>query len=126
MSRQFSFRTDNGTGSTILPVTDTSYFTPELTTGATDAEVYLEFYSDADATTTVTPTAGTVTISGSPMGNNYLAASSNNIIQASQVESGDSSYTPAVLDGLTVRARITLAGITGATHMRAILFKYGS
>ncbi len=126
MSRQFNFRTDNGTGTTILPISDTSFFTPELTTGATDAEVYFEFFSDAAGTTPVTPTAGTITVSGSPLGNNYLAASSNNVIQATQVEAGDSSYTPPVLDGLTVRARIVLDGITGATYMKAVLFKYGS
>lgn len=126
MSRQFSFRTDNGSGSTILPVADVSYFTQELTTGATNAEVYFEFYSDATGETPATPTAGTITVSGSPLGNNYLAASSDNVVQATQVEAGDSSYTPPVLDGLTVRARITLSGITGATHMRAVLFKYGS
>ena len=125
MSRRFFFRTDDGEGTTILPVSDTSFFTQELTIGATDAEVYLEFYNDAQGQTPVTPTAGTITVSGSPLGNNYLAATGN-VIQADQVEAGDSSYTPAVLDGLTVRARITLAGITGATHCRAVLFKHGS
>lgn len=125
MARRFFFRTNNGTGSTILPVADGSYFTENLTIGKTDAEVYFEFYSDSEGTTPVTPTAGTITVSASPLGNNYLAASSGNVVQAAQVEAGNSSYTPPVLDGLTARARITLSGITGATHMRAVLFKHG-
>lgn len=125
MARRFFFRTNNGTGTTILPVADGSYFTEDLTIGKTDAEVYLEFYSDAAATTPVTPTGGTITLSASPLGNNYLAAGSNPVIQATDVETPDSSYTPPVLDGLTSKARITFSGITGATHCKAVLFKHG-
>lgn len=125
MSRRFFFRTDNGAGTTILPVTDTSYFTEDLTVGSTESEVYFEFYSDSAATTPVTPSAGTITVSASPLGNNYLAASSNSTVQASSVETPNSSYTPPTVDGLSVKARITLAGITGATHMKAVLFKHG-
>lgn len=125
MARRFFFRTNNGQGSTILPVADGSFFTEDLTIGKTDAEVYLEFYSDANATTPVTPTGGEITISARPMENNYLLAGSNATIQAVDVKTPDSTYTPPVIDGLSTKARITFSGITGASYCKAILFKHG-
>ena len=122
MARQYSFR--DGSGNTVFATSNGNYFTEDLRIGVANAEIYYEFYSDAAGTTPVTPTGGTIVASGTPLGNNYLEAGQNATTQASQVEVGDSTYTPPVLDGLVIKARVALSGIAGAAYMRATLYKH--
>lgn len=121
--REYAFKTS--TGSEVIPVSNGSYFTDLLSRGLDQAEFYIEFYSDASGLTAATPTAGTITVAGSPLGNNYLSDQANLTVQASACGTPNSTYTPPVLDGLSRRGRMILTGITGATHCRAILFKRG-
>lgn len=114
----------NATGGVILPVSNTSFTTELLQISTDESEIYFEFYNDANGNTAVTPTAGTIVTSGSAIGDQFLEASQNATTQASTVSTPNATYTPPVLDGLVERARITLSGITGATHMRAKIFKH--
>ena len=110
--------------SEIITIADGDFFTNGLPITEDEAEVYFEFFSDASANTPVTPTAGTIVTAGRPMEHNYLAASSNATTQASECGTPNSAYTPPILDGKMNRSRITLSGITGATHMKAQVFKH--
>lgn len=121
IARKYPFK--GADGSEIFAVTDGEYFTETLQEDISEAELYFEFYSDASGATVADPTGGTIASAGSPLGGNYLAAGSNSTTQASAC-GVEATYTPPVLDGLTVKGRITLASITGATHMRAVMFKH--
>ena len=121
MAITYEFKSGNDT---VLPTIDGEYFTGVMYTDYTQADVYFEFYSDADGTMPVTPTAGTISIAGSPMGNAYLAASTNPVVSALGVSHPNATYEPPTIDGRSVKARITLSGITGAAYMRAIVYKH--
>lgn len=120
MAQRIYFK--DSTGSTIIPVADGSFFTDQLKASQDEAEVYFSFYSDADATTPVNPTAGTLTVYGEYEQGFFLEANGG-VVQANTVISPISTYTPPVMDGLSLRARVDVSGVTGATHMRALVFK---
>ena len=114
-------------GSDILPVTGTFYtaLISNLDANRFDNwQFYIEFFSDAGATIPVTPTAGTIDVAASPMGNNYLTASNVATIQANACSSPNSSYTPPAAEGAMARGRIILSGITGAVTCRAIFRRF--
>lgn len=123
MGRRYNFRTAGG--SSILPVADGDYFTNLLDPSYNDGQVYLEFYNSSDDardfTNAVTPTAGTIVINATPLGNVYIRDSDSETITASTVSSPDGTYTPPVIAGSAVRARVTLDSIAGATHCRIVL-----
>ena len=123
MARRYNFKTTSG--SSVLPTTSGDYFTDALDPSFNDGQVYLEFFNSAgDAgtfTNAVTPTGGTVTVSASPLGNAYLRDANSVIIIASTVSIPSATYTPPVISGAAVRARVTLTGITGATHCRIVI-----
>ena len=123
MARRYNFRTSGG--NSILPVTDGDYFTNALDSSYNDGQVYLEFFNNEnDArnfTNAVTPTAGTITVSASPLGNAFLRDADSVTISAPAVAIPDATYTPPVISGAAIRARVTLTGITGATHCRIVI-----
>ncbi len=123
MARRYNFKTT--AGSSILPVTDGEYFTDNLSPSFNDGQVYLEFFnSSSDAgtfTNAVTPTGGTITVSASPLGNVFLRDADSVTISAPTVAVPDATYTPPVISGAAVRARVNLNGITGATHCRIVI-----
>lgn len=119
-AKRYNFLSDSG--ELPISVADGSFETQKIDVDYSLYEVYIEFFSDADLKTPVTPTAGTISVSASPLGNNYIEASENSIISASEVQAGESSYLPAVIDGLISRARITFSGVTGAPYARAVLY----
>lgn len=82
--------------------------------------VYIEFYSDAEGTVPVTPTAGTVTISGRPMANNYIDLGT---ITATQAITPTSTYTPVLYNGLVTMGRVTFTGVTGAAYARVTYWR---
>tara|TARA_R110002020_G_scaffold475890_1_gene713747 strand:+ start:19371 stop:19757 length:387 start_codon:yes stop_codon:yes gene_type:complete len=123
MGRRYNFKTS--AGSSILPVTDGDYFTDTLDPSYNDGQVYLEFFNSSDDardfTNAVTPTGGTIVVNGSPLGNVFIRDSNSETINATTVSSPDGTYTPPVISGAAVQARVTLASIAGATHCRIVI-----
>jgi len=115
----------NAQGRIVLDATSAEFFYTDITKGLTSqSEVYIEFFSDVDGNTPVTPTGGTVTIEASPMGNSYLEASNDSVVDATEVGADTSTYTPPQLDGLIERGRLKFEGITGALTARVILYRH--
>lgn len=111
------------TANNIVPTTNTTFYTPELTPLQSNQydnwQFYIEFFSDAEGTTPVAPSAGTISVAATPMGANYLTASNTQVIQATTCGTPDSSYTPPAAEGQFTKGRIVLAGVTGAPYFRA-------
>lgn len=109
----------------LLDVTSDVFYETDLLKDKMDlGEVYVEFFSDAAGTIPVTPTAGTVTVQASPLGNSYLDASNMGTIDATTVGAEESTYTPPQVDGLIRKARVKFEGVTGALTARVVLFKH--
>lgn len=112
-------------GNPIIPVTNGTYQTADQSTSdANNCAVYIEFYSDAAGLVPVTPTAGTIGISASPLGNDFLAPASNASINASACAFPTSTYTPPLIPGRIVKGQVVLAGITGANYAQIIFWRY--
>lgn len=111
------------TGNTIISTSNGEFLTELVEPNVTRSDFYIEFYSDSDANNSVTPTGGTITTLGSPLGRNYLLGS-NSLIQANEVVFPHSDYNPPTFDGLATRYKMILQDITGATHCRAVIFRY--
>lgn len=101
--------------SPILPTGAGPYYTELMSGDHALLQVNVEFFSDAAGTTPVTPTAGTVAIAGSPMGNNYQSLGT---ITATQAITPDSTYTSITATGPCVMGRVTFTGITGAAYAK--------
>jgi len=121
--RNFFKTTD---GNKALPVTSDGVFFTDLIDFEQGSlcEVYVEFYSDEELKVPVTPSAGTVSASASPLGNVFLESSGSTNIHASKVSVPDGTYDPIILDGLIKRAKVSVTGITGASYMKAIIFNH--
>lgn len=120
MTRRYEFKSSGG--DIVIPVSDDQFFTDLMSVAPDEVDVYIAFYSDSAGETPATPTAGTATIHGEYLPGYFLEASTNAVIDATTV-APESTYTPPVVDGCTLRCRITLAGVTGASHFRAFAFK---
>ena len=123
MGRRYNFKTV--AGSSILPIADGNHFTDNMDPSYNDGQVYLEFYNSADdarnVTNAVTPAGGTIIVNATPLGNAYLRDADSVTITATSVSIPDATYTPPVISGAAVKARVTLESITGATHCRIVL-----
>ncbi len=129
MDNQF-FQFKNTSGGLVLPVTDGTLTSPDMSTSYDNTKIfYIEFFSDVDGTVPVTPTAGTISLFGSPMGHVYLAPFSDGVINAADVipytPGNIGAYTPPVFYGRMVSGIAVLAGITGALSMRCGLWSFG-
>jgi hypothetical protein len=122
MANPYYFK--DGSGDTIIPVADADFFTAQMELGYEDGQFYIEFFSDALAQTPVTPTAGTIVARGSPLGNVFLTSSADEVVNAADVQAGDAVYTPPRFMGAMTKAKVTLLGITGATHFRAVMWRH--
>lgn len=80
---------------------------------------FITFYSD-EYITQSTPTAGTVEFSLSADGVNYKSVNSGSF-NASQAY--EESRTPPNASGLAIRAKVKLAGVAGATHFKACVWR---
>ena len=95
------------------------------TSECSNCQVYIEFYSDSAGTVPVTPTAGTVTVSASPLGNVFLAPGSGAVVQANTVNStGVASYNPPAFQGRVAFGQVTFAGIAGAGYAKVSFWRY--
>lgn len=88
------------------------------------AIVYLEFFSDAKGQDQVTPTAGTVKVTGAPVGETYLEPSNGDgLIQAKDVAVAFGHYTPPMFTGLLHTVKVDVTGIRGANYMRVTVWR---
>ena len=112
-------------GGEVLPVTDGVYYTGSNMGGslADDCQVYVEFFTDAAGTVLASPSAGTVSAQGTPMGEVWLAPSSGATINAADVKAVG-TYTPPVFTGRMRQGRVTFAGITGAVTARITFWRF--
>lgn len=112
-------------GSDILPITDGLYYTGANmgTSTADNCQVYIEFYSDADATVLAAPTAGEIYAQGAPMGKVWLASPTGQSINAADVKE-IGAYTPFSFYGRMQQGRVGFAGITGALTARVLFWRY--
>lgn len=108
--------------STVLPTADGTLYTDDISGEYGSFQVYIEFFSDAAATTPVTPTAGTVTIAASPTGSHYLAVTNPVITANTVIANGLATYTPPTISGSVYKLRAIFAGITGAAYARVTLW----
>ena len=112
-------------GSEVLPVTDGVYYTGAGmgASAADNCQVYIELFTDAAGTVLASPSAGTVSAQGSPMGQAWLAPSSGATINAADVKAA-ATYTPPVFTGRMQQGRVTFAGITGAVTARVTFWRF--
>lgn len=108
--------------STVLPTADGTLYTDDISGEYGSFQVYIEFFSDAGATIPVTPTAGTVTIAGTPNGTHYLAAANPVITATTVIANGLATYTPPTITGQVKKARAIFAGITGAAYAKITIW----
>lgn len=113
----------------LIPIADGVHFTETMIKRGSDQ--FLEFqtgdfalcFYDADGVTPITPTGGTVQVAMSPMEGIWMAPGVGDpIITASEViveAEGLATYVTPVFLGAAILGRITLAGITGATFVKA-------
>lgn len=117
----------NEDGSDIIPTTDGIYYTANMSSSYDNSrQFYIEFFSDALAQTPVSPTAGTFTALGTPMGNVWLSIA-NGQQNANTVTSGINSvatYIPPTLQGRIAKGAVKLEGITGASHAKAYFWSF--
>lgn len=106
--------------SPILATNAGPYYTDTMSGDHALLAAYIEFFSDAAGTIPVTPTAGTVTISGRPMENNYIDLGT---INATQAITPTSTYAPVLYNGLVTMGRVTFTGVTGAAYARVVFWR---
>ncbi len=113
-------------GSSVIPTANGTLYTDTSMSAnpAQSCQVYMEFFSDIAGTVPVTPTAGTISVMGTPMGNNYLTPSGSASVNATACGSPTSSYTPPIFSGRMVQGSCTFAGITGAPYARVTFWRY--
>lgn len=112
----------DGTGSKLLPVgaADTTYLSQALSTVSRRVSVYIEFYDAAGSP--VTPTGGTVYVTGRPMGQLWLDAV-NSPINAADVKATVATYTVPYMEGLVSRVSARFVGITGASTASVAVYR---
>ena len=120
MGRKFDFRDGaDGTGTTLIPVADGDFFANDIDPVYERGQCCLAFYNNGVLTT---PTAGTIRFRASCISGQFLTDSQDSTIQANTVIAGDATYTPSVFNGPSIRAKMTLDGIAGVTHVEAHYF----
>lgn len=102
-------------------VADADYITGNLMSALSDCELsYITFYSDADLTTQVTPSAGVVDVTLSPDGVTYRTLTDGSFLATDAYEA---DRTSPVGYGLSTHGKITLTGVVGASHFKACFYK---
>lgn len=109
-------------GSAICKVVDGDFFTIDMVQGPNnEAELTsIRFFSDSLGNNQVTPSGGTVKVMGSPDGSTWMDLDFG-LFSASMAYS-QSRVMPHAIGDMKI-ARITLSGITGATHFSASMWR---
>lgn len=117
MGRRFDFRAgSDGTGPALIPVADGDFFCNDIDPVYERGQCCLAFYNNGAL---ATPTGGTVRFRASCIDGQFLTDSTDSTIQADMVAVGNATYTPSVFNGPSIRAKLTLDGVTGVTHVMA-------
>lgn len=111
--------------SPVIDVTfDGDHYTDDMSADYHTCVVYLAFYNDKELTDQVTPTAGTVKVTGSPVGETYLEPSNGNgVINAKDVGIPFGAYTPPLFLMMIERIKVDVAGVAGAKYMTATVWR---
>jgi hypothetical protein len=108
-------------GERIIAVADGDYFTDNMSLDWSKAEQSsIQFFSDAEGLNQVTPTGGTVKVTGSPDEVTYFT-----------LNNGDFGATDSYLEtrvrpngaNAMVKAKLTLSGVTGAAYFKASMWR---
>ena len=107
----------------VLPTANATHYSDLMSADYVTGHVYAEFFSDAAGTIRATPTAGTVTVKGTPTARgSYMAAGNVSHINASQAGVSP-TYEPPVFSGCMVKSSVTFDGITGADYARITIWR---
>ena len=79
-----------------------------------------KFFSDAAFTIPATPSAGTVTLTGSPDGVNFITVDDGGVITAATA----TTVSLATAIGPMIKAKATLSGVTGAAYFMVTINRY--
>lgn len=119
MAKREYFKTADG--SSLIPVADGDFYTDLMSASYEKAiQSSIEFYSDAAGTVKVTPTAGTVTVTGTPNDSSYYS------IEDGTFDAADAYLISRVKPnaiGCMTKAKITLSGVTGAAYVKAFMWR---
>ena len=108
-------------GSNILPI-DGTFFTDPLTPDY-DASVFVIALYDAN-NVIVTPSAGTCTVTASPIDGQFQGPSEGDSIISLTLAGADASYTMPSFAGPQIKAKIVLADVAGAVSATAFMWRY--
>lgn len=118
MAARIDFRASDG--SAIIPVAEDS-FTPLMSADYAEGELaVLQFFSDAAGETLVTPSSGTVKMTGTPDGTHYFTVQ-NGEFDASTVytETRPKPYG----QGEMIKAKLDMTSIVGAAYYSAHIWR---
>jgi len=82
---------------------------------------YVEFYSDDKGTIVATPTAGTVSLEVSALGNVFVPMDNAVPLPATMIASG--TYDAPTHHGMATKGRVTFSGIVGAAYARVVFWR---
>lgn len=114
----------------LIPVTDGTYYTSEMD-NKNHGDQFLNYqtgdfvlcFYDSDGVTPITPTFGTITPTMSPIDNIWMEPGvGDTVIDATEViveGDGSATFSIPVFVGGAKQGKIVLAGITGATYVKA-------
>ena len=123
MAIRIFLKSPNGSG--VVPTANGAIETEDMTSiTASRTQVYIEFFSDEAGTQRVTPTAGTITIEGSPLGGIFLAPACGGVIDATTVSSPTATYDVPFFEGRIIRGKASFSGVTGAAFARVMFWRY--
>lgn len=125
MQNEFSFTDAHHEDSPIIDVTiDGDHYTKHMPSHFSTGIIYFAFYEDKECKHPVTPTGGTITCTGTALGEVYLEPSKGTgIINASDVGYIFGNYTPPMFLGKMSVFRIVTKDIKGANYLRAIAWR---
>lgn len=113
-------------GGVIIPVAAADFLSPILSAGDERSYFVIRFFDDALATSQVTPGAGTIAFTASNDRDENLVA--NFLSVPDGAFNGVDVYAVAravpLFTGPCTKAKLTLAGITVATHFTAHIVRY--
>ena len=107
-------------GDELIPIVDDTHFLT-VYEGFAVTDVHVAFY-DADGDI-VTPTGGTVTVSGSIVDGQWQAPSIGGEIDATEA-GAEATYDVARIEAPVSRLRAVASGITGAASMRIVVLQH--
>lgn len=113
------YNAKNGTAH-VVP-TSGSFITDEMSGDYGTCRVHVEFFSDALGKVPATPTAGTVSLEVSALGNVFVPMDNAVPLPATMIAAG--TYDAPSHHGMATRGRVTFSGIVGAAYARVVFWR---